>query len=172
MEEETKNKGGRPTTYTTELADKICDRIARGESVLRICKDPEMPAQSTVYLWLLNENNKEFSEKYAQARNSQAEVLFDELLDIADDGTNDYVSKLNEDGTETEMYNAEHVNRSRLRVDTRKWYLSKVLPKKYGDKMDFTSGGKEIKSVNVSIIDNATQHQSEQDIQEELPSDE
>jgi hypothetical protein len=96
-----------------------------------------MPAQSTVYLWLLNPDMKEFSEKYARARATQAEVMFDELLEIADDSSEDLlITKMGP------MENKEFVNRSRLRVDTRKWYLSKVLPKKFGEKLDLTTDGK------------------------------
>jgi len=99
-----------------------------------------MPAQSTVYLWLLDEDKKLFSENYARARASQAEVMFDELLDIADDSSQDTII-----GRRGPEENKEWTNRSRLKVDTRKWYLSKVLPKKFGEKLDLTSDGKEIK---------------------------
>lgn len=132
---------GRPSTYSVELTDVICKRLSEGESLRQICKDKNMPVQSTVYLWLLDENKKEFSEKYAAARNSQAEVLFDEILEIADDGTNDYMARELDSGT-IEVLNSEHIQRSRLRVDTRKWYLSKVLPKKYGEKIDVDHSNK------------------------------
>lgn len=111
-----------------------------------------MPAQSTVYLWLLDEDKKLFSENYARARASQAEVMFDELLDIADDSSED--TMLVQMGKKTvPMENKEFVNRSRLKVDTRKWYLSKVLPKKFGDKLDLTSDGKEIKGNTIVFKD-------------------
>jgi len=103
-----------------------------------------MPAASTVFLWLIDEVDpakKLFSEHYARARASQAELMFDELLEIADDSTDDHmVVKLN--GHDQVVENREFTTRSRLRVDTRKWYLSKVLPKKFGDKLDLTSDGK------------------------------
>ncbi len=132
---------GRPTTYTKELGDKICKRIASGESVRSIDKDKKMPSGATIYNWLLDENKREFFEQYARARSIQAEIMFEELLEIADDGSNDWMTLERRDGTEIELENKEVVNRSRLRVDTRKWYLSKVLPKKFGDKLDLTSGG-------------------------------
>lgn len=100
-----------------------------------------MPVTSTVYLWLLDDDKKNFSDKYARARASQAENMFDYLLDIADDDSRDTI--LVKMGTkEVPMENKEWVNRSKLRVDTRKWYLSKVLPKKFGEKLDLTSDGK------------------------------
>ena len=128
---------GRPSIYTQELAERICKRIAKGESVLRICKDDDMPNASMIYDWLFDADKKWFSDNYAKARASQAEHLFDELLEIADDGTNDYMKEKGE-------LNHEHINRSRLRVDTRKWYLSKVLPKKFGEKIDVTTGGEKL----------------------------
>jgi hypothetical protein len=121
---------GRPTEFSSELAIEICSRIAAGESLRSICsQDDTKPAASTVCLWNL-ENRSGFSEQYARARQMQAEILADELFEVADDGSNDWV--------ETKFgpqINGEVVQRSRLRVDTRKWYLSKVLPKIYGDKV-------------------------------------
>lgn len=143
---------GRPSKYTKELGELICDRIALGESVKSICKDPEMPNASTVFLWVLDDDKKEFSDKYAKARATQAELMFEEINEIADDGTNDYVTRLNADGEEYETVNTEHIQRSRLRVDTRKWYLSKVLPKKFGEKTDITSGGEPLKTIEGIII--------------------
>lgn len=132
----------RPSIFTQELVDTICKRIAEGESVRTICKDDDMPSGVTIYNWLLDDDKKEFFKQYARARDAQAELMFDELLEIADDGRNDYMERENKDGSTYEVVNSEHINRSRLRVDTRKWYLSKVLPKKYGDKLDMTTDGK------------------------------
>lgn len=145
-------KTGRPTTYTKALGKRICERIASGETVMSIARDPKMPASSTIYLWLLDENKKEFSENYDKARVAQADHFFDELLEIADDSAEDYVEKEIGDGITVSHYNSEHVNRSRLRVDTRKWYLSKVLPKKYGDKLDVTSGDKPIQNNTITFV--------------------
>src|SRR3546814_4173198 len=70
-------------------------------------------------------------QQYARARDNQADTLADEILDIADDGSNDYVG-------EDEKYNGDAVARSRLRVDARKWLAGKLAPKKYGEKIDHT----------------------------------
>lgn len=134
----------RPTIYTKELGEKICQRIVEGESVREIVKDDEMPAASTIFLWLLQEDKKEFLEQYEKARNIQAELMFEEILDIADNGENDWIMRQGKDEEEWWQQNGEAIQRSRLRVDTRKWYLSKVLPKKFGEKMDVTSDGKPI----------------------------
>lgn len=145
-------KTGRPTKYTKELGKNICKRIALGETVLSIGRDPKMPTTSTIYLWLLDEDKKEFSDNYAIARMAQANHLFDETLEIADDGSNDFIEKEYENGRIEEIPDHEHLNRSRLRVDTRKWYLSKVLPKIYGDKLDLTSGNKPIQSNAIAFV--------------------
>lgn len=129
---------GRPSDYTSEIADKICHRLAEGESLRAICRDDEMPGRETVRVWL--SVHPEFKGKFDEARILQAEGLADELMEIADDGTNDYVERVRDGKTET-AFDAEHVARSRLRVDTRKWYLSKVLPKVYGDKLQHTGEG-------------------------------
>lgn len=134
---------GRPTIYTDELAQLICSRIASGESIRRICKEDEMPVMSTVMLWLVDGNHSFFSEQYAKARQIQAETLADELFDIADDGSNDYSSFTNSDGEAAYKLNGEAVARSRLRVDTRKWYLSKVLPR-FADKKEESSGAEQL----------------------------
>ena len=120
---------GRPTTYNEEIASLICARMADGESLRSICRDDAMPALSTVFLWV--SKHFEFSEQYKLAMASRADAMFEDMIDIADDGRNDYI--VNGDGEE--RFNTEHVQRSRLRLDTRKWMLSKMLPKKYGDKI-------------------------------------
>ncbi len=136
-------KGGRPSIFTAKLATDICERIAEGESLRSICRDEKMPAISTVMKWLLEADKKTFSEQYDIACNARAELMFEELLEIADDGTNDYLERERQDGTTFETLNGEHIQRSRLRVDTRKWYLSKVLPKKFGDKQAVELTGKD-----------------------------
>ena len=91
-----------------------------------------MPSKSMVLRWLAQ--IQEFRDQYARARDAQADALADELLDVADDGRNDWMEKLDREGEQVGwMVNQEAINRSRLRVDTRKWIASKLKPKKYGD---------------------------------------
>lgn len=97
-----------------------------------------MPAESTVRSWAIDKENP-FSAQYEKARLAGYGRMADELLDIADDGTNDYVERERENGTKHVVFDSEHVQRSRLRVDTRKWLLSKALPKVYGDKIETTN---------------------------------
>jgi len=145
-EEETEEKKiGRPTIYSEEIATRICLELAEGKSLRSICINDDMPHRQTVHFWLLDKNKKEFLDQYAIARQIQAECLVDELMDIADDGSNDYIERLAEDGKNIIGYqtNGEAIARSRLRVDTRKWYIGKVLPRIYGDALKLKGDDKE-----------------------------
>jgi len=121
---------GRPSDYSDEIADEICARLSDARSLRSICTDQDMPSQSTVFKWL--RVRPEFAEQYARARDAQADALADEILDIADDGTNDWMADKEEE--EGFRYNGDAVQRSKLRVDARKWLASKLAPKKYGDR--------------------------------------
>ena len=118
--------------WTPELERTILTRIAHGESLRRICLDPALPASSTIYEHLIE--SKEFAEQYARAREAQMEAMSDEILDIADDTSRDTKTIMRGD-LEIEVENAEWINRCRLQVDTRKWLMGKVAPKKYGDRV-------------------------------------
>jgi len=103
---------GRPTLYTEELVDDIINRLTDGESLVKICDSDGMPKCAVVYRWLAL--HEEFSDRYARARADQAERYLDEILEIAD--------------------KEEDVQRAKLKIDTRKWTMGKLKPKKYGDK--------------------------------------
>lgn len=123
---------GRPTTYTEEQADLICEQIATSTFSMRtICERLDIPV-GTVLAWLAREPT--FQEKYAQAKEMQADILAEEILDIADDGSNDLMRVVKGD-LEYEQENKEVVNRSKLRVDARKWIASKLRPKRYGERI-------------------------------------
>jgi hypothetical protein len=119
--------GGRPSTFTKGLATKICAEIARGKSLRSICAQPEMPHIATVLRW--RDARPDFCEQYARARQDRVDYWSEEINDIADDGSNDWMEA--EYGPQI---NHEHVTRSKLRVDTRRWLMSKMDPGKYGDK--------------------------------------
>ncbi len=129
-------KKGRPTKYTKQIADKICEQLAQGFTLREVCKSEEFPAESTIRLWAL-EDRDGFSAHYARAREIGYQTMADELLEISDDGRNDWMER-NGDDDRGWVANGEHMGRSRLRVDTRKWLLSKALPKLYGDKITAT----------------------------------
>lgn len=137
--DEAKPKLGRPSKYTPELAREICIRMASGETLRQVCRDDHMPAASTVRGWVVD-NVDGFSEHYARARVLLAEHWADEIVDISDDGTNDWMEKFDQEGNLGWKVNGEHVTRSKLRTENRKWLLSKALPKVYGDKLDVNHG--------------------------------
>ncbi|RUV41081.1 MAG: terminase small subunit protein [Mesorhizobium sp.] len=131
----------RPTIYSDELANSICEQIAEGKSLRSICLDDEMPAKSTVFAWLADPGRDDFRTKYAHAREAQADVLVDEMTDIADDGSNDWMEQRNSDGTVTGWKeNGEVLRRSALRISARQWIAEKLRPKKYGSKVALTDG--------------------------------
>lgn len=125
-------QAGRPTLYCEELAALICERVATSTMGLaRLCAlHDDLPDKTTVNLWRYR--HPEFSTQYAQAKLKQADLLAEEMLDIADDGTNDWMESFGEEGEVAWKFNGEHVQRSRLRIDTRKFLASKLLPKQYG----------------------------------------
>jgi len=133
-----KKPRGRPSRYSKAIAAKICAELETGRTLRDVCRDDGMPAQATVHLW--RQSQEGFAEQYAQARETGYLLMADEIVEIADDGSNDWME--NKHGEE--VLDGEHVQRSKLRVDTRKWLLSKALPKIFGDKLALTDpeGGK------------------------------
>ena len=91
------SEGGRPSAYSEEIAVEILSRMASGESVKAICDDEHMPARSTVMLWVADDREG-FSDRYAKACQARAHYWADELLDIADDGSNDWMERYDSDG--------------------------------------------------------------------------
>lgn len=135
------NTGGRPSDYSEELAAHICGELASGRSLRDVCRDDDTPAQSTVFLWL--SKHPGFSEQYARAMEARTNALAEEILEIADDSSGDV--GVTEDGRE--VVKSDVIARSRLRVDTRKWLMSKMAPKKYGDKISQEISGPDGKPV-------------------------
>lgn len=143
----------RPSKYTDKLADEICEEISQSSKGLHLlCKEKESwPSAVTIYAWLAS--NKEFLNKYARAREIQADLFADQIIEIADDSSNDTMIIQTPNGAK-EVENREWTTRSKLRCDARKWAASKLAPKKYGDRIEietqvsqkqtFEIGGKEI----------------------------
>ena len=108
-------KIGRPTKYSDVWAEAFCREISQGHSVAEICERRDQPSQQSVYTWL--REDEDFLERYARAREAQADKFFKECIEIADAATQ------------------ENCNVARLRVDTRKWAAARLAPKKYGDRI-------------------------------------
>lgn len=132
-----KNTVGRPTIYSQDLTDRICVRLALGESIRTICKDEDMPAQAQIYAWL--NRHPEFQEQYTRAREEQAESHADEIVDIADE-TPALLEVRDKEGNIVDIkLDSAYIAWQKQRIDSRKWNASKQRPKKYGDRV--THGG-------------------------------
>lgn len=107
------NVGGRPSVYSLELANKICEAVANGEALQDVCSQPGMPARRTVYYWL--RTNDEFAAAYELAREMRADLLADEVVKISD---------------------TEEPARARVQIDARRWAASKLNPRRYGERQD------------------------------------
>ena len=118
MSGKAKRPVGRPSKFSQYLAENICEQIANGKSLRAICAEDDMPPMKTIYRWL--EANEEFRHQYARARDRQADHYFEEIVEIADSVEADSAA----------------VAKARLQVDARKWTLSKLAPKKYGEKTE------------------------------------
>lgn len=127
---------GRPTNYTKELAVIICNRIANGESLKKICSDDGMPERTVVYDWL--EKHEEFTNMYARAREDQADTLAEEIIELSDQAAQ--VIK-GDDKSDSARVQAKH-----LQIESRKWTAAKLRPRRYGEKLDVTSMGKRIEA--------------------------
>ena len=126
-----KRPRGRQTIYTAEIAETICRQLSEGKSLRSICRTPGYPHESTVRLWVVD-NVNDFATHYARARDVGLDVMAESLIDIADEP----VGTLLTGGTDSGA-----VNKQRLQVDTRKWILSKLAPKKYGDRQTLAHEG-------------------------------
>ncbi len=113
-----KNPAGRPSRYNAVIADAICWQLVEGRSLRDICSADDVPDRRSIQRWL--DQREDFRLQYARAKELQAHCLADECLDIADKSR---------EGT------AEQIQSAKLRVDTRKWFAGKLLPKVYGDKL-------------------------------------
>jgi Bacteriophage Sf6, terminase small subunit-like len=117
----------RPSEFTQDTADTICTRLCEGESLRRICRDQGMPSVSTVLRWA--SQRPEFAEQYRLASQAREAHWFEELREIADNSEGDYTEI---DGRR--VFNNENVQRSKLKIETIRWMLSKMSPRKFGDR--------------------------------------
>lgn len=123
---------GRPTRYSARLARDVCERLAAGESLHAICACVDMPAESTVRQWVVDDRDG-FATRFLRARQVQAWQLADDLLDIADAEV--------PTNSETGCADSAAVQQLRLRVETRKWIIGRMLPRVFGDKLGVDHAG-------------------------------
>jgi hypothetical protein len=117
---------GRPSDYSSEIGMTICERLVAGESLGAICADAGMPAKATVFRWL--DRNEEFRRFYALAREVLTQDFADEMLEIADDSTDDWIEYRGKDGKTRRVFNLDNILRARLRIAARKWHLVGLMP--------------------------------------------
>jgi hypothetical protein len=126
---------GRPSIYD-RCAAEVCKRLARGEFLTDICADDGMPGLSTISDWLTNGKHPEFPAMYARAREARVQLLADDILRIADDARGDVKTIAGKNGEPIEVVDHENIQRSRLKVDARKWLLTKLAPGQYGERVE------------------------------------
>lgn len=122
-----KAKTGRPSKNTDELTEEICGRLASGEPMSKITKDPHMPDMSTVYKWLRKDD--EFRQMYEISRQDGAHTYASEISEIVDTEPNKTY-----DDQGNMRYDPASIAYNRLRMDARKWLAAKYLPKVYGER--------------------------------------
>lgn len=136
--------------YSKEEKDvvlkSVFERISKGNALRNILNEKGMPSYSTFYIWISEDEEK--SKQYVRACEERQDFMFEEMLEIADKQGQDVT--IDKDGKEVINHNV--IQRSRLMIDTRKWALSKLNPKKYGDKIDHTSGGEKIQHTAPQLI--------------------
>ena len=126
----------RPTIFTKKLGERICELIEQGKSVREICRGDTMPEAKSIYNWLRDVDKEWFLQHYMRAMSTRAELIAEEIIELSDTSVEDIEGDDKSDGA--------RVQARKLQVDTRKWVLSKMLPKKYGDKLDLTSDGEKL----------------------------
>ena len=136
-----KRPRGRPSLYTLALAEEVCERLSNGETLEDICRSAHMPATRTVYLW--TETYASFAADFARARTRGFDAIAAQTLEIADEARNDWMERAarEEGGEPGKAFDAEHVQRSKLRIETRLKLLAKWDPKRYGEKLGLEHSG-------------------------------
>lgn len=138
----------RPTTFNEDVAAKLCGYLAMGESLRKVCRRAGMPAPSTVFLWM--REHESFSKQYARAKEEAADMFIEDIIEIADNAKKDKIPVYevdNETGDKTLTGYKESKNsvrRAQVQIESRKWLAMKLKPKKYGEKLDLSTNGKDI----------------------------
>ena len=153
--------------FSIQLFNDICDEIATSSRGLKyICQDFDVTSRA-FYKWLREDEQLDEKESlglvqtYTRARDEQAHLLAEQIIQVADDSSEDTIEIYGKDGKRIKIEDKEFTSRAKLRVDARKFIASKLLPKKYGDKLDLTSGNKPIKTITGMIIKNDSSEENE-----------
>lgn len=161
MSDENKQQRG-PTFFSEELAVEICDTISRTPmSIAGLCrKNPHWPCKDTIFEW--RRKYKFFSDLYARAKQEQVEAIVDQMMEIAEGTSEDYY----QDENGKKKFDKEHVQRSRLRIDTAKWFACKLAPRIYGDRIKIDSdddrSAKELERIKKMVQEIKSKHEETQ----------
>ena len=139
--------------YSREVADAILAKMSEGMTVKEICREAGMPPPSTFRMWLIDDVDG-IAARYARARECQMAHWADEVLEASDDGTNDWVMRENKRGELERVVDREHIQRSALRVDARKWLLAKLHPE-YMDKIRAEHTGANGGPIQTQVVEDA-----------------
>lgn len=132
-------------SYTPDLADRICELLGEGKALRNICGKDGIPVTRTIYKWM--RVYPPFSRQYQIAKEEAADAMVEEMLEIADDARNDWMERNGDT-----VPDHEHIQRSRVRIDTRKWIAAKLKPRRYADKIDHTVSGSEGGPINLGCV--------------------
>lgn len=141
----------RATTFKQEVFDYICEQVAGGRSLRSVCREEGMPPKVTVNWWVTHDKPAGVAAQFMRAKEMQLATLEDELLDIADDSSNDFVERQRKDGTVETVFDKEAVLRDQLRVKTRQWVLSH-LSARFRQKLELHGpGGGPVQTANINL---------------------
>lgn len=127
---------GRPSLYSPELGQRIADEMVGGKSLRAICREDWTPTVQTVCNWIARGKEHPFFEQYEHAREARAELLADEIVELADTPKEGVRIRESEKGTE--VVRGDMIERAKLQVDARKWVAARLLPKRYGERTAIT----------------------------------
>ena len=136
--------------YSPEIEEELLKRMAEGESRTQICRDAHMPSRKTINSWLLKD--EDFAKRYAVAQQLLFERWADEMLEIADDSSNDYIDRETKAGRMERRLDRENIYRSDLRFRARQWLLAKLCRHTFGDRMDLTHGNPDGTPLSVTVV--------------------
>ncbi len=142
--------GRPPEPVPQDTADEIIEWISAGKTLREFCRQEGKPHWNTVYDWL--EKDEDFAGRFARARELGEDAIAQECIEIADDASNDWMERSDKDGGTGWALNGEHIQRSKVRIETRLKLLAKFNPKRWGDRVDVTSDGKAVGlAINIDL---------------------
>jgi hypothetical protein len=147
-----KRPRGRPSTYDPEIAAEICALIPSHRTRISdlLATDERFPCETTFYKWLMR--HEDFAVIYTRAREARTQLMEEEILEISDEVNGDAYVEYDKDGQPFAKLDGEAIQRSKLKVETRKWLMAKLQPRKYGDKVDVTSGGEKLAAPPATVM--------------------